>query len=231
MHSLGAETWIMHGTLLGWWWGGRIMPWDDDLDVMMTLPTLESLVTHNMSLFSVPDAAENRTHVYLLDISSRLTNNNLDMLNTIDARWIDTETGLYVDITALRYDHLRAFYGNERGWLTAKDAHTYHMGRIFPLRQSTFEGSVVGLPNAYPEILADEYGVTSLTNDHFNGYSFDRETKRWEADTSRSRQGKGVPPVAGIGRQSPPHPQVHRTRLISADFMGLYGIFDEIESR
>ncbi|PBP23944.1 hypothetical protein BUE80_DR005048 [Diplocarpon rosae] len=26
------ETWVAHGTLLGWWWNGRIMPWDWDLD-------------------------------------------------------------------------------------------------------------------------------------------------------------------------------------------------------
>ena len=23
MHDLQAETWIMHGSLLGWWWNGR----------------------------------------------------------------------------------------------------------------------------------------------------------------------------------------------------------------
>lgn len=24
MRDLGAETWIMHGTLLGWWWNRRV---------------------------------------------------------------------------------------------------------------------------------------------------------------------------------------------------------------
>ena len=23
----GIETWIAHGTLLGWWWNGRMLPW------------------------------------------------------------------------------------------------------------------------------------------------------------------------------------------------------------
>jgi hypothetical protein len=26
-NELGLETWIAHGTLLGWWWNGKILPW------------------------------------------------------------------------------------------------------------------------------------------------------------------------------------------------------------
>ncbi|KAI0843308.1 LicD family-domain-containing protein [Hypoxylon sp. FL0890] len=38
--ELGVETWLAHGTLLGWWWNGRVMPWDYDLDVQMPTATL-----------------------------------------------------------------------------------------------------------------------------------------------------------------------------------------------
>ena len=39
MIDLGAETWIMHGTLMGWWWNRKVSPesldlfrhWTDDL--------------------------------------------------------------------------------------------------------------------------------------------------------------------------------------------------------
>ena len=24
MLDIGAETWIIHGTLLGWWWNGKV---------------------------------------------------------------------------------------------------------------------------------------------------------------------------------------------------------------
>ncbi|CZR53761.1 uncharacterized protein PAC_03642 [Phialocephala subalpina] len=34
------ETWIAHGTLLGWWWNGKIMPWDWDLDTQVSASTL-----------------------------------------------------------------------------------------------------------------------------------------------------------------------------------------------
>ena len=26
MLDIGAETWIIHGTLLGWWWNGKVYP-------------------------------------------------------------------------------------------------------------------------------------------------------------------------------------------------------------
>ncbi|KAL7624300.1 mannosyltransferase [Parahypoxylon ruwenzoriense] len=38
-----ADTWLAHGTLLGWWWNGRVMPWDYDLDVQMPTSTLTRL--------------------------------------------------------------------------------------------------------------------------------------------------------------------------------------------
>ncbi|KAI1139523.1 LicD family-domain-containing protein [Hypoxylon sp. FL0543] len=44
--ALGVETWLAHGTLLGWWWNGRVMPWDYDLDVQMPTAMLVYLGRH-----------------------------------------------------------------------------------------------------------------------------------------------------------------------------------------
>jgi hypothetical protein len=35
MEKIGVQTWIMHGCLLGWWWGRTLMPWDKDLDFLV----------------------------------------------------------------------------------------------------------------------------------------------------------------------------------------------------
>jgi hypothetical protein len=35
MERIGVQTWIMHGCLLGWWWGRSLMPWDKDLDFLV----------------------------------------------------------------------------------------------------------------------------------------------------------------------------------------------------
>jgi len=46
MDNLGIDVVLMHGTLLGWWWNGRILPWDDDIDVMITETSLSHLAKH-----------------------------------------------------------------------------------------------------------------------------------------------------------------------------------------
>ncbi|KAF1816504.1 hypothetical protein P152DRAFT_126530 [Eremomyces bilateralis CBS 781.70] len=59
MDDLGAETWIMHGTLLGWWWNGHIMPWDTDIDVQVSESGIEHLAGYyNMTVhqFQIPRA-------------------------------------------------------------------------------------------------------------------------------------------------------------------------------
>ncbi|KAI0484312.1 LicD family-domain-containing protein [Xylariaceae sp. FL0804] len=47
--SLGVETWLAHGSLLGWWWSGRVMPWDYDLDVQVRTRTLEQLARSGLN--------------------------------------------------------------------------------------------------------------------------------------------------------------------------------------
>ncbi|KAK2592499.1 mannosyltransferase [Conoideocrella luteorostrata] len=37
------ETWLAHGSLLGWWWNGHVLPWDYDLDVQVANDTLRLL--------------------------------------------------------------------------------------------------------------------------------------------------------------------------------------------
>ena len=115
MADLGAETWIIHGTLLGWWWNRKvrpdalslplpgikqlqILPWDSDIDVQMTNTTVHFLASYyNMTIHNF------KKRNYLLEVNPKYTDNSYeDYLNVIDARWIDTETGLFIDITAVR---------------------------------------------------------------------------------------------------------------------------------
>ena len=37
------QSWLAHGTLIGWYWGKNILPWDDDLDVQMLCSDLNKL--------------------------------------------------------------------------------------------------------------------------------------------------------------------------------------------
>ena len=137
MTDIGAETWIMHGTLLGWWWNEKILPWDSDLDLQVTEDTIAFLAKYyNMTeyryVLSTEDdekAAEARS--YLLEINPHFRNaSTTDHLNVIDARWIDTTTGLYIDISTVHADHKARKKGIE-GALICKDKHQY-LVRFFP---------------------------------------------------------------------------------------------------
>lgn len=50
---------------------------------------------------------------------------------------------------------------------------------IYPLRDSFFEGQPVKIPAAYAEILAAEYGESSLVNTDFENHHFDEEKMEW----------------------------------------------------
>ncbi|KAJ5085889.1 hypothetical protein N7532_010660 [Penicillium argentinense] len=195
MESIGAETWIMHGTLLAWWWNQKvpqtqclqqpwesghvlttrqqIFPWDNDLDVQISEPTIHFLADYyNMTEhhFHMPDEDKGRS--YLLEINPHyVVKDTRDRLNVIDARWIDMSSGLFIDITAVRKDDAKRSGGQTEA-LMCKDRHHYLESQIWPLRESYFEDVPVKIPYAYVELLEEEYGAKSLTNADFHEYVF-----------------------------------------------------------
>ena len=78
--------------------------------------------------------------------------------NVIDARWIDIESGLYIDITALSEKHADTL----PGVLSCKNDHRYKVQDLYPLRETVFEGVPANVPQAYERILEEEYGRKSL---------------------------------------------------------------------
>ncbi|KAK5952403.1 mannosyltransferase [Knufia fluminis] len=181
MSDIGAETWIMHGTLLGWWWNGKILPWDSDIDVQVSESTIAFLAKYyNMTeyRYSLPGVKRGRT--YLLEINPHyIIRDQADRLNVIDARWIDTENGLFIDVSTVRPDDERRKNGVE-GALMSKDKHEYLELDIFPLRDSKFEGIHVKIPFEYARLLGNEYGSQALIATEFEHHRFNETTKVWE---------------------------------------------------
>jgi phosphorylcholine metabolism protein LicD len=163
--NLGVETWIAHGTLLGWWWNGKIMPWDWDLDTQVSGETLEYLGKHHNMTFhdytdtSMTDPTKTITTKYLLDINPNARERvRGDGMNVIDARWINTENGLFIDITGLSETHP----DNQPGIWSCKNYHKYRTKDLYPMRETTFQGVPAWVPFSYDKILTEEYGSKSL---------------------------------------------------------------------
>ena len=136
MADIGAETWIMHGTLLGWWWNQKILPWDSDIDVQVSETTMASLAKYyNMTEYhySLPNIEGGRN--YLLEINPHYTVRGIeDNLNVIDPRRIDTETGLFIDVSTVRANETARATGIE-GALMCKDKHHYLVSKNTEIRR------------------------------------------------------------------------------------------------
>jgi hypothetical protein len=158
------ETWIAHGTLLGWWWNGKIMPWDSDLDVQVSSSTLAWLGKNlNMTMHNYTVIAENGTEInrkYLLDINPNLVDRlRGDGQNVIDARFIDVRNGLFIDITGLSETNPSI----QPGVWSCKNSHRYKTRDLYPLRETVFEGVPALVPYSFDRILSVEYTARALT--------------------------------------------------------------------
>ncbi|KAJ4156455.1 mannosyltransferase [Fusarium falciforme] len=154
------------------------MPWDLDADVQVTEADMYFLAAyHNMTVYyyQYENAPEGR--FFQLEINPYFEHRGRDdTLNVIDARWIDMQTGLFIDITAARYDpgHIRG-----EGVLYDKHDHEFKDKYVFPLLDTTFEGLPAKIPYRYKEILASEYGKGSLSKTEF--HEFDPKKMEWVA--------------------------------------------------
>lgn len=168
--ALGIETWLAHGTLLGWWWNGQIMPWDFDLDTQVTASTLQYLGDHynrTMHEYRYTDASgEEKTKVYLLDVNPyHVERERGDGMNVIDARWIDTSNGMFIDITGLaERDPTKA-----PGIWACKNNHRYKTTQLYPMRETEFEGVPATVPYSFDSVLVEEYGKKSLVTTKWEG--------------------------------------------------------------
>ncbi|RAH39573.1 putative mannosylphosphate transferase (Mnn4) [Aspergillus brunneoviolaceus CBS 621.78] len=181
----GLETWIAHGTLLGWWWNGKVMPWDWDIDTQVMEPTLFQLADHyNQTVVQYTAKEENVERKYLVDVNPWARQRDRGKgLNIIDARWIDMNTGLYIDITGL--SRLDATKPTE--W-QCKNLHKYQTDDIYPLRRTTFEGVPAKVPFKYDQVLEDEYSKKALTNTHYHDHTFDPEVEEWLMDEPEPKE-------------------------------------------
>lgn len=176
LRTIGVDTWLAHGTLLGWWWNGKLLPWDNDADVQMAESSLEVLArgyncTTHVYHYQDPDGGL-VTGNYLLDINPHHSEMRGDGMNIIDARWIDMSNGMYVDITGL------AEREKGNGTWSCRN-HDYEKKDFFPLKEMVFEGVPALVPFSFEKVLVSEYGEKSMTTTEWEGHIWSPEQKEW----------------------------------------------------
>lgn len=108
------------------WYVSKILPWDSDVDVQVSESSMHFLASfYNMTTHHYKTAKLPKGRTYMLEVNPYYTKRGIDdKLNVIDARWIDTETGMFIDITTVRKNETAEAEGI-KGALMCKDKHHY----------------------------------------------------------------------------------------------------------
>ncbi|KAG7665486.1 uncharacterized protein J8A68_000888 [[Candida] subhashii] len=212
-NAYNLRCWIVHGSLLSWYWNGLRFPWDNDIDISMPIDDLHRLTRQfNQSLivdFGNDIDSQIRYGRFFLDSTafiSRRTRENGN--NNIDARLIDIDTGMYIDITGLaltdtkapeRDDYLLKATKYERDsernipnksiteydvnsflqTYNCKNNHFFSLKEVSPLRLSLFDGEYMYVPNQVTKVLMSDFSPISLVNKKFQGYTYIPILRLW----------------------------------------------------
>lgn len=184
-------SWINYGSLLGWAHNGINMPWDTDVDVQMPIAHLDKLGRlYNRSLILENPRYGNSK--YFLEIAPTYIRQG-NGKNFIDARFIDINSGLYIDISALSHSSFAPpddlFVGipedkkQETLLVHCKNWNWHTLDEILPIRHTYFEGGDVYIPNNVSRILSRKYGKDSFTTKiHVANHNYQKDIKMWVPD-------------------------------------------------
>ncbi|KAM9923683.1 hypothetical protein OXX59_005022 [Metschnikowia pulcherrima] len=208
----GITTWIAHGSLLGWYWNGLSFPWDADYDVQVPISDLHKLSRRYNQTVVVDfgaDEKEVRLGRYFLDCGTWISHRDPgNGHNNIDARFIDMDSGLYIDITALAVSQTPAPARYDKGLpkqlqrpekymnlppnpkaelarntatqlYNCRNKHFSSLSEISPLRLTVMEGVPAYIPNNFTEILQAEYGSKGIGAQKFRQYAFLPRLRLW----------------------------------------------------
>ncbi|RLV95756.1 Protein MNN4 [Spathaspora sp. JA1] len=206
-NTYNLNTWVAHGSLLGWYWNGMQFPWDGDVDVQMPIADLHKLAqSFNQSV--VVDFGNDldtgiRYGRYFIDVTSSISQRAKgNGKNNIDARFIDMDTGLYVDITGLAISETLAperynpglknsKFGRDKKGVTemernnhlqvynCRNKHFSKLDELSPLKLTLVEGEFSYVPEQFTTILVDEYQTKSLSVRDYRSMAFISNLRTW----------------------------------------------------
>ena len=132
---------LMHGGLIGYYFNNKMLPWDDDIDIIL----IED------SIFNMRNYEDND---FIVEINPNSNNYSIeDVNNKISSRVISKRNGMFIDIT---------YFKKIKNKYICKDGHIYNINDIIPIKKTIFEDYELYVPNNIKNVLIKEYGEKVL---------------------------------------------------------------------
>ncbi len=182
-------TFINWGNLIGWYYNGLTLPYDDDIDVNLPIRHLDWLGRHYNRTLLIEDPRIGTGRFYF-EVDPWYIERGSGQ-NPIDARLIDIRTGIYIDITALAFSpnnepnqklYEDTDYKKENNpAVTCKNWNWIILDDILPLRRTLYEGYKALVPKNFKRILTLKYGSESINrfDTPYRNSAFDKDTCMW----------------------------------------------------
>ncbi|ONH67504.1 Protein MNN4 [Cyberlindnera fabianii] len=173
-------SWFNYGNLIGWYFNAQNLPWDNDVDVQVSINDCDKIGRYWNNTLVVENPTKGDAMYWLQTNPFYLQQNDHQV---IDARYIDVKVGIYIDISALwitdrekpSYIHPKegeaSFHCKHYQWFTYDD--------IFPLRRTLYEGGQAYMPNAIDEILKRWYGSKAMDDWNIFDHNWQPDIGLW----------------------------------------------------
>ncbi|ODV77560.1 uncharacterized protein CANTADRAFT_55805 [Suhomyces tanzawaensis NRRL Y-17324] len=182
----GFASWINYGSLLGWAYNGVNMPWDTDIDIQMPIRQLDRMGRYFNKSIVVEDPRYGNAK-YFLEVAPTYVKQG-NGRNFIDARFIDINSGLYIDISALSHTTFEPPQNvvpdqEHLTMVNCKNWNWHSLEELLPIRHTYFEGASVYIPHNVTQILSRKYGQDSFTTKlNFMGHNYQKDLRLWVPD-------------------------------------------------
>ncbi|GMG33819.1 unnamed protein product [Ambrosiozyma monospora] len=211
-NNLGITTWLSQESLLGWNKNGLLSPWERTAHFDVPAEDMKRLASSFNQSLIIQDPRDG-TGLFLIDVQpyymerARENNGNASP-DSIDLRFIDTRTGLYLEVNGLvkskiglsvneqlvgslsaDADYLTQIgltlgsdnvetVGSVGKILNSGSGQFYHLDQLSPLKKTLFEGRLANVPQRSSQILKGFYGYLPSLN-QFNGFKFVDHLRLW----------------------------------------------------